>query len=85
MPGHRCRLLAHPRLPPQDMRQLLMFTASLPDEVRQLASSYLRPNAVLICVGNGSGAGSLVEHVSQGVVRCDSLASQSRQSLIAGQ
>jgi len=58
------RLMSHLQMPPQDMRQMVLFCASLPQEVRELASKLLKPNYIHITAGLESGVAFLVsQHI----------------------
>ncbi|XP_073511210.1 probable ATP-dependent RNA helicase DDX4 isoform X2 [Phyllobates terribilis] len=54
-------LLASPGMPSKEERQTLMFSATFPPEIQQLARNILKPDYVFVVVGQVGGACSDVE------------------------
>ncbi|KFQ24608.1 putative ATP-dependent RNA helicase DDX4, partial [Mesitornis unicolor] len=54
-------LVSYPGMPPKDMRQTLMFSATFPEEVRRLAGEFLKTDYLFVVVGHVGGACSDVQ------------------------
>ncbi|XP_077137503.1 putative ATP-dependent RNA helicase DDX4 isoform X2 [Ranitomeya variabilis] len=55
------KLLSSPGMPSKEERQTLMFSATFPDAIQQLAQKMLKPDYVFVAVGQVGGACSDVE------------------------
>ncbi|KAM9262036.1 putative ATP-dependent RNA helicase DDX4 [Morus bassanus] len=50
------KLVSYPSMPPKDIRQTLMFSATFPEDVQRLAGEFLRPDYLFVVVGHVGGA-----------------------------
>ncbi|XP_063312969.1 probable ATP-dependent RNA helicase DDX4 isoform X1 [Pelobates fuscus] len=55
------KLVTSPNMPSKEERQTLMFSATFPKEIQNLASAHLKPNYLFVVVGQVGGACSDVE------------------------
>lgn len=69
------KLIAHEKMPPSTDRQTLMFSATFPVEIQQLAHEFLRPDFAFIAVGIVGGANS---DITQNFEQVDSYGKRTR-------
>lgn len=56
-------LINNPHMPPKEERQTLMFSATFPDDIQQLARQIMRVNYLFLTVGRIGGANTDIEQV----------------------
>lgn len=56
-------LINNPDMPPKAERQTLMFSATFPDDIQQLARQVMRDNYLFLTVGRVGGANTDIDQV----------------------
>lgn len=56
-------LINNPHIPPKSDRQTLMFSATFPDDIQQLARQVMRDDYLFLTVGRVGGANTDIEQV----------------------
>jgi len=56
-------LINNPHMPPKNERQTLMFSATFPDDIQQLARQIMRDNYLFLTVGRIGGANTDIDQV----------------------